>query len=75
MLGDMRKILWSTADELRANMDAADYRHFLHDLISLKFRTFLLTTGKEMQTKRVRLKANAKLVKLSPSFVSRCCSA
>ena len=27
MLEDIKKTLWATADKLRANMDAAEYKH------------------------------------------------
>ncbi|WP_310461633.1 hypothetical protein [Sphaerotilus sp.] len=27
MLDDLKKTLWATADKLRANMDAAEYKH------------------------------------------------
>ena len=27
MLDDIKKTLWATADKLRANMDAAEYKH------------------------------------------------
>lgn len=33
MLDDIKKTLWATADKLRANMDAAEYKHLV-DLVS-----------------------------------------
>jgi hypothetical protein len=39
MIEDIKKTLWATADKLRANMDAAEYKHVVLDLIFLKFRT------------------------------------
>jgi type I restriction enzyme M protein len=33
MLDDIKKALWSTADKLRANMDAAEYKHLVLGLI------------------------------------------
>lgn len=34
---DIRKKLWSAADKLRANMDAAEYKHIVLGLIFVKF--------------------------------------
>lgn len=36
-LGDIEKILWESADKLRANMDAAEYKHVVLGLIFLKY--------------------------------------
>ena len=36
-LQDMQKTLWATADKLRANMDAAEYKHIVLGLIFLKY--------------------------------------
>ena len=33
MLDDIQKTLWATADKLRANMDAAEYKHLVLGLI------------------------------------------
>lgn len=37
MLEDIKKTLWATADKLRANMDAAEYKHIVLGLIFLKY--------------------------------------
>ena len=37
MLSDIQKTLWATADKLRANVDAAEYKHLVLGLIFLKF--------------------------------------
>jgi type I restriction enzyme M protein len=37
MLDDLKKTLWATADKLRANMDAAEYKHLVLGLIFLKY--------------------------------------
>jgi type I restriction enzyme M protein len=37
MLQDIQKMLWATADKLRANMDAAEYKHIVLGLIFLKY--------------------------------------
>lgn len=34
---DLKKTLWATADKLRANMDAAEYKHIVLGLIFLKY--------------------------------------
>ena len=31
MLDDIKKTLWATADKLRANMDAAEYKHIVRN--------------------------------------------
>ena len=36
MLQDIKKTLWATADKLRANMDAAEYKHLVLGLIFVK---------------------------------------
>lgn len=36
-LQDLSKTLWATADKLRANMDAAEYKHIVLGLIFLKY--------------------------------------
>ena len=33
MLEDIKKTLWTTADKLRANMDAAEYKHLVLGLV------------------------------------------
>ena len=37
MLDDLQKTLWATADKLRANMDAAEYKHLVLGLIFVKY--------------------------------------
>ncbi|EIF28402.1 type I restriction-modification system methyltransferase subunit [Burkholderia sp. Ch1-1] len=37
MLDDMKKTLWATADKLRANMGAAEYKRIVLGLIFLKY--------------------------------------
>ena len=37
MLDDIKKTLWATADKLRANMDAAEYKHLMLGLIFVKY--------------------------------------
>jgi type I restriction enzyme M protein len=37
MLEDIKKTLWATADKLRANMDAAEYKHIVLGLIFVKY--------------------------------------
>ena len=34
---DLEKTLWATADKLRSNMDAAEYKHVVLGLIFLKY--------------------------------------
>lgn len=37
MIEDIKKTLWAAADKLRANMDAAEYKHIVLGLIFLKY--------------------------------------
>jgi type I restriction enzyme M protein len=37
MIDDIKKALWATADKLRANMDAAEYKHLVLGLIFVKY--------------------------------------
>ena len=37
MLEDIKKTIWDTADKLRANMDAAEYKHLVLGLIFVKY--------------------------------------
>jgi len=37
MLDDIKKTLWATADKLRANMDAAEYKHLVLGLVFVKY--------------------------------------
>lgn len=37
MIEEIKKTLWATADKLRANMDAAEYKHIVLGLIFLKY--------------------------------------
>ncbi|KVV58324.1 class I SAM-dependent DNA methyltransferase [Burkholderia cenocepacia] len=37
MLDDIKKALWATADKLRANIDAAEYKHIVLGLIFVKY--------------------------------------
>jgi type I restriction enzyme M protein len=34
---ELERTLWATADKLRANMDAAEYKHIVLGLIFLKY--------------------------------------
>lgn len=37
MIDDIKKTLWAAADKLRANMDAAEYKHLVLGLIFVKY--------------------------------------
>jgi type I restriction enzyme M protein len=49
MIEDIKKILWASADKLRANMDPAEYKHIVLGLIFLKY------ISDSFQTHRVQL--------------------
>jgi len=48
MVKDLEKTLWATADKLRNNMDAAEYKHIVLGLIFLKY---ISDSFKELHTK------------------------
>ena len=50
MIDDIKKTLWATADKLRANMDAAEYKHLVLGLI------FVKTISDTFSAKRTELK-------------------
>ena len=41
MLDDIKKTLWAAADKLRANMDAAEYKHIVLGMIFLVLRRLM----------------------------------
>ncbi len=43
MLDDIKKTLWASSDKLRANMDAAEYKHLVLGLIFVKYISDALT--------------------------------
>ena len=49
---DFKTVLWASADKLRAQMDAAEYKHLVLGLIFLKYisDTFAVQQGKVLQT-------------------------
>ncbi len=51
MIDDIKKTLWATADKLRANMDAAEYKHLVLGLIFVKY------ISDTFQAKRAELSA------------------
>ena len=51
MIEDIKKTLWATADKLRANMDAAEYKHIVLGLIFVKY------ISDTFQTRRAELTA------------------
>ena len=44
---DFKQTLWKTADSLRAQMDAAEYKHIVLGLIFLKYISDSFTEQKE----------------------------
>ena len=44
---DFKKTLWATADKLRANMDAAEYKHLVLGLIFVKYISDTFATRRE----------------------------
>ena len=54
MLEDIKKTLWATADKLRANMDAAEYKHLVLGLIFIKYISDSFEAHKTSLTQRLR---------------------
>lgn len=54
MLEDIKKTLWATADKLRANMDAAEYKHLVLGLIFIKYISDSFEAHKISLTQRLR---------------------
>ena len=52
MLDDIKKTLWAAADKLRANMDAAEYKHLVLGLIFLKYVSDTFTARRVELTRR-----------------------
>ena len=54
MLDDIKKTLWATADKLRANMDAAEYKHLVLGLIFVKYISDTFSAKQLELTQRLR---------------------
>jgi len=54
MLDDIKKTLWATADKLRANMDAAEYKHLVLGLIFVKYISDTFAAKQQELTVRLR---------------------
>jgi type I restriction enzyme M protein len=53
MLDDIKKTLWATADKLRANMDAAEYKHLVLGLIFVKYISDTFSAHRAALSKRL----------------------
>jgi type I restriction enzyme M protein len=54
MLDDIKKTLWASADKLRANMDAAEYKHLVLGLIFIKYISDSFEAHKASLTERLQ---------------------
>ena len=54
MIEDIRKTLWAAADKLRANMDAAEYKHIVLGLIFVKYISDTFQARREELIRRFR---------------------
>jgi type I restriction enzyme M protein len=52
MINDIKKTLWATADKLRSNMDAAEYKHLVLGLIFVKFVSDTFTARRDELAQR-----------------------
>lgn len=59
MLLDIKKTLWATADKLRANMDAAEYKHLVLGLIFVKYISDTFAARRAELTRRFADPADA----------------
>ena len=57
MSEDIKKTLWATADKLRANMDAAEYKHIVLGLIFVKYISDTFQTRGSWSNKKLSAKA------------------
>ena len=53
MIDTIKKTLWAAADKLRANMDAAEYKHIVLGLIFLKYISNTFTARRDPEYKHV----------------------
>lgn len=58
MLDDIKKTLWAAADKLRANVDAAEYKHLVLGLIFLKFVSDTFQARRDELTRRFQDEAD-----------------
>lgn len=54
MVQDIQNALWSAADKLRANMDAAEYKHIVLGLIFIKFISDSFVAQQNLLTQRLQ---------------------
>ena len=54
MINDIKKTLWAAADKLRANMDAAEYKHLVLGLIFVKYISDTFTARRVEVEARLR---------------------
>ena len=54
MLDDIKKTLWASADKLRANMDAAEYKHLVLGLIFVKYISDAFVARQSELTRRLK---------------------
>jgi type I restriction enzyme M protein len=54
MLDDIKKTLWASADKLRANMDAAEYKHLVLGLIFVKYISDAFVARQSELTQRLK---------------------
>ena len=52
MIDDIKKTLWATADKLRANVDAAEYKHLVLGLIFVKYISDTFQARRDELSKR-----------------------
>jgi len=58
MVEDIKRTLWATADKLRANMDAAEYKHLVLGLIFIKYISDTFAAHRDVLTQRFADKAD-----------------
>jgi type I restriction-modification system DNA methylase subunit len=59
MTEEIKKMLWASADKLRANMDPAEYKHIVLGLIFLKYISDSFQTHRMQLTLRFQDSATA----------------
>jgi type I restriction enzyme M protein len=67
MIDDIKKTLWASADKLRANMDAADYKHLVLGLIFVKYISDAFVARQSELAKRLQDPADELFYGQTPS--------
>ncbi len=72
MIDDIKKTLWAAADKLRANMDAAEYKHLVLGLIFLKYISDTFAAKRaELERRFADPKDDYHVAEATPAYLSQ----